>query len=86
MDVVEARTDQNLDLSNRIQWTLGNWTESENERETFWRVTIVEKTDETNIRDIWVMRGEKTIDALRNNPFHVYQDSSSIDWNEGLFR
>ena len=86
MDVVEARTDQNLDLSNRIQWTLGNWTESDNERETFWRVTIVEKTDETNIRDIWVMRGENTIDALRNNTFHVYQDSNSIDWKEGLFR
>ena len=40
MDVIEARTDQTLDL--HVQWILRNWTTSDNEREVFRRVTIEE--------------------------------------------
>ena len=86
MDVIEARTDQTLDLN--IQWRLRNWTTSDNEREVFRRVTIQELGEDTNTVDIWVMRGEKTKAALANNTFHVWSehDLDSIDWNNGLFR
>ena len=85
MDVIEARTDQTLDQ--HIQWKLRNWTTSENEREVFRRVTI-EEVGEDNTVDIWIMRGENTLDALGDNTFHVWseQDINSIDWNNGLFR
>ena len=87
MDLIEARSDQTLDL--QIQWRLRNWTTSENEREVFRRVTIEEVgEDNNNTVDIWVMRGENSIGALANNTFHVWseQDIHSIDWNNGLFR
>ena len=87
MNVVEARTEQTLDL--HIQWRLRNWTTSENEREVFRRVTIEEVgEDNNNTMDIWVMRGEKSIGALANNTFHIWseKDINSIDWNNGLFR
>ena len=85
MDVIEARTDQTLDLN--IQWRLRNWTKSENEREVFRRVTIQE-VGEDNTVDIWIMRGDNKIDALANKTFHVWseQDIDYIDWNDGLFR
>ena len=85
MDVIEARTDQTLDL--HIQWRLRNWTTSDNEREVFRRVTIQEVGEE-NTLDIWIMRGETTLDALANNTFHVgsEQDGNSIDWTNTLFR
>ena len=87
MDIIEARTDQTLDL--HIQWRLRNWTKSENEREVFRRVTIQEVgEDNNNTVDIWVMRGEKSIGALTNQTFHVWseKDIDSIDWSNGLFR
>ena len=85
MDIIEARTDQTLDL--HIQWRLRNWTKSENEREVFRRVTIQEVGEDKTV-DIWIMRGENTISALANNTFHVWseQEINSIDWNNGLFR
>ena len=87
MDVIEARTNQTLDL--QIQWRLRNWTKSENEREVFRRVTIEEVgEDNNNTVDIWIMRGENSIGALANNTFHIWseKDIDSIDWNNGLFR
>ena len=87
MDLIEARSDQTLDL--QIQWRLRNWTTSENEREVFRRVTIEEVgEDNNNTMDIWVMRGENSIGALTNNTFHIWseKDIDSIDWNNGLFR
>ena len=85
MDVIEARTEQTLDP--RIQWRLRNWTELENEKEVFRRVTIQEVGKDNNV-DIWIMRGDKTIGALANNTFHVgsEHDGNSIDWNNTLFR
>ena len=85
MDVIEARTDQTLDL--HVQWRLRNWTTSENEREVFRRVTIQEVGEE-NTLDIWIMRGETTLDALANNTFHVgyLQDMNSTIWSNTLFR
>ena len=85
MDIIEARTDQTLDL--HIQWRLRNWTTSDNEREAFKRVTIQEVGEENN-NTVWIMRGKKTIGALANKTFHVWseQDIDSIDWNHGLFR
>ena len=87
MDVIEARTDQTVDL--HMQWKLRNWTKSEDEREVFRRVTIQEVGEDNNhTLDIWIMRGEKTLGALAKNTFHVgsEQDMNSIDWNIGLFR
>ena len=84
MDVIEARTDQTLDL--HIQWSLKNWTEDE--REIFKRVTIQEVGKEENKSDIWIMRGETTIGTLAKNTFYVWseQDVNFIDWSMGLFR
>ena len=87
MDVIEARTDQTLDL--HIQWRLRNWTTSDNEREAFKRVTIQEVgEDNNNTVDIWIKKGDNTIDVLGSNTFHVWseQEIDSIDWNIGLFR
>ena len=86
MDVIEARSDQTLDL--HIQWRLRNWTTSDNEREVFRRMTIQEVGEDNNTVDIWVMRGDNTVASLANNTFHVgsEQDGNSIDWNNGLFR
>ena len=87
MDVIEARTDQSLDL--HMEWRLSNWTKSETEKEILRRITIEEVgEDNNNTVDIWIMRGEKTIGALANHTFHVWsqQDIDSIDWNNGLFR
>ena len=86
MDVIEARTDQTLDL--HIQWRLRNWTTSDKEREVFRRVTIEEVGEDTNTEDIWVMRENNTIAALADNEFYVWseQDINSLDWNNTLFR
>ena len=87
MDVIEARTEQTLDL--HVQWKLSYLNDSDTEREIFRRVTIQEVgEDNNNTVDIWIMRGEKTIRALANHTFHVWsqQDIDSIDWNHGLFR
>ena len=87
MDVIEARTEQTLDPN--LEWSLRNWTTTENEREVFRRVTIQELGEDTNNTvDIWVMRGDKTIAALANNAFYVSSehDINSIDWNNTLFR
>ena len=87
MDVIEARTDQSLDL--HMEWRLSNWTKSETEKEILRRITIEGVgEDNNNTVDIWIMRGEKTIGALANKTFHVWseQDIDSIDWNHGLFR
>ena len=85
MDVMEARTDQTLDLT--VQWRLSNWTKSHNEREIFTKVTIQMVGEEENKVDIWIMRGEKTIDVLANNTFQVWseQDINFIEWRD-LFR
>ena len=87
MDVIEARTDQTLDL--HIQWRLRNWTTSENEREVFRRVTIQEVgEDNNNTVDIWIMRGEETLGVLADNTFHVGSepDMNSTVWTNTLFR
>ena len=87
MDVIEARTDQSLDL--HMEWRLSNWTKSETEKEILRRITIEEVgEDNNNTVDIWVMRGENSIGALANNTFHIWseKDIDSIDWNNGLFR
>ena len=87
MDVIEARTDKTSDLHIQRQWRLRNWTNSENERELFRKVTIEEDGGNKTV-DIWIMRGENTMGALANNTFHIgsEQDINSIDWNNGLFR
>ena len=86
LDVIEARTEQSLDLD--VQWKLSNLNNSDTETEIFRRVTIQEVGKEENKVDIWIMRGEKTIGALANKTFHVWseRDIYSIDWNRGLFR
>ena len=86
MDVIEARTDQTLDL--HVQWRLSNLNNSDTEKEIFRRITIQEKGKEENKVDMWIMRGEKTIGALANNTFHVgsENDGNSIDWKNTLFR
>ena len=86
MDVIEARTEQTLDLN--VQWRLSYLNDSGNEGEIFRRITIQEKGKEENKVDLWIMRGEKTIGALANNTFHVFseQDINYIDWSRGLFR
>ena len=62
MDIIEARTDQTLDL--HIQWRLRNWTKSENEREVFRRVTIEEMgEDNSNTVDIRIMRGKSIVSS-----------------------
>ena len=84
MDVIEARTDQALDLDIQRQWRL---IKSENETGVFRRATIQE-VGEDNTVGIWIMRGEKTLSALANNTFHVgsENDGNSIDWKNTLFR
>ena len=87
MDVIEARTDQSLDL--HMEWRLSNWTKSETEKEILRRITIEEVgEDNNNTVDIWIMRGENTISALANETFHVWseQEINSIGWNNDLFR
>ena len=84
MDVIEARTDQALDLDIQRQWRL---IKSDNETGVFRRATIQEVGEDDTV-DIWIMRGEKTMGALTNKTFHVWseQDINSIDWSRGLFR
>ena len=84
MDVIEARTDQTLELDIQRQWRL---IQSDNETGVFRRVTIQE-VEENNTADIWIMRGDKTLAALADNTFHVgsEQDGISIDWTNTLFR
>ena len=86
MDVIEARTEQNLDPN--VQWRLSNLNNSDTETEIFRRITIQEVGKEENKVDIWIMRGEKTLSALANNTFHVgsENDGNSIDWKNTLFR
>ena len=85
LDVIEARTDQTSDLDIQRQWRL---IKADNETGLFRRVTIQEVEEEDNTVDIWIMRGEKTLEALANNTFHVAseQDGNSIDWTNTLFR
>ena len=84
MDVIEARTDQALDLDIQRQWRL---IKSDNGTAVFRRATIQE-VGEDNTVDIGIMRGDNMIDALANKTFHVWseQDIDYIDWNDGLFR
>ena len=84
MDVIEARTDQALDLDIQRQWRL---IKSDNGTGVFRRATIQE-VGEDNTVDIWIMRGEKTLSSLANNTLHVgsENDGNSIDWKNTLFR
>ena len=63
MDVMEARTDQTLDLT--VQWRLSNWTKSHNEREIFTKVTIQMVGEEENKVDIWIMEDSWSSLALK---------------------